>query len=348
MKLVFYFVFGLSFFHLENRAFSSGLQTFINSCSFEAEGTQVGLQVLTYKNLNINTRDLLLENFFKTCEKTPVFKTAIIDLAVAPNLEWSLKQKALVWHQTHSEQCSPKIITHLLQLFSEDGNWHVRDAALWFLSNVSKEGDCDEQIISFLSDLIQQDAHQMSVQAVNFRQIKIKTILWVLVRLAVRHQDEAVALEFKRMAMHHNLNMYFRITAVEALQDLSLYSPAAAQSLYEIVRDTKRVRQSDFVTYYQGIRDKQDTKVRNYALASLANLIGTDQSDFLPFLNQNFLDRVDSDQIHRIKAFENQSIPADLGLYARPALLQLSQDSQVDQKSRASAHNILNGSVEIP
>ena len=286
--------------------------------------------VVKEHTLDVRDRTEVLDLFFETCHQHDEFESVMTSLVVEPKLEWSLKEKILLSHDLdYSRVCSEIVLDHLLISFFENKDWHIRNAIIWMLSDV--QGECDSKIISFFSDFVQQSSEEMSIELLDFRQTMIQSILWSLVRLGFRNQNENIVSELKKMAMKYDMNLYFRIRAVEALQDLTIYFDSAAQALYEIVRDNKRLLRSDFVTYEQKIRDEQDTKVRDSAFISLVELLTADQSVFLAFLFVH-KEELDSDQLYRRKAFVDQPIPDHLDIYAKPALVKLSSDEKVDKK----------------
>lgn len=287
--------------------------------------------------LDIRIRYELLDLFFKNCNKHADFENAVTSLVIEPNLEWSLKERILLSHdQSQSRICSDTVLDHLLSFFSIKTNWHVRNAVIWMLSNV--KAGCSGKVVTFFSDLVQKSSDGMLIELLDFRQTMVQSILWSLVRSGLINKDEHVVSELKKMAMKHDMNIYFRIRSIEALQDLSLYLGSAAQALYEIVRDNKRIPRSDFVTYDQKIRDEQDTKVRDSAFMSLVELLTENRSDFLSFLFVHRED-LDSDQLYRRKAFIGQPIAGNLDVYARPALISLRDDEKIDTEIGGQSTN---------
>ncbi len=295
------------------------------------------LRVVNNQDLDVYKRNEILELAFTTCAENEEFKHAISLLSVEPELEWSLREKVLIYHQAKSVVCSHPIVEYLLESFSQEINWHIREAIVDILSE--SQEDCAQRVISFFSEFVMRDSEEMSTDLVDFRQRKIHLILWSLVRLGMQHGGHpSVVAELKEMAMKYDMNVYFRVSAVEALQDLSLYFEISAQALYEIVRDNKRVPQSDFITYDQRIRDANDVKVRDQAFLALLELLEEDYNDFFSFLSK----KPSAEQIYRSKVFEDQPLPAEhLDLYARPALIKLVQDTSVEQQYRDRARFIL-------
>ena len=292
----------------------------------------IEFSVATIKNpvLGIRIRDEVLKLFLESCSENNQFIQQVTSLAVEPNLEWYLKQQAILYSQNQQNVCKDQIVSHLLQFFNSNTTWHIRNAIVWILADIQE--NCDHNIIANFSQFIQQSPSEpMPKELSDFRQQMVGSILWSLVRLGIRNQNSTVVIELKTIAMRYDVNVYFRIKAVEALQDLSLYLSAAAQALYEIVRDTKRIAQSDFVTYDQRIRDEEDKEVRERAFFALAELVENNKYNFLSFL---FIDRelLNYDQVYRRRAFVDQPIPENLDLYARPALIKLANDPKVELK----------------
>ena len=288
------------------------------------------MDIVKNNERDVREREKILNLFFEVCNQNDDFENTMTSLAVEPKLEWSLKEKITLSHDSDYKRiCSDTVLNHLKLFFSDNTDWHVRNAVIWILADV--KGDCNNKIVSFFSGFIQQSSEEMSIELLDFRQTMIQSILWSLVHLGFRTQNESIVFELKNMAMKYDMNLYFRIRAVEALQDLSIYFDSAAQALYEIVRDNKRIPQSNFVTYEQRIRDEQDTKVRDSAFIALVELLTNHASAFLPFFSMH-QEEIDSDQLYRRKAFFNQPMPVRLDTYARPALDQLRNDKKVDQK----------------
>ena len=286
-------------------------------------------------NLSIPIRSEILQLFFQVCNEHEIFQQTVISLATEPSLEWTLKSQAILQYNKINT-CSDTLTDHLLWFFYENPNWHIRDTVIWTLSQT--EGRCARKVITFLSNFVKEDKEKIEMELLEFRQIHIQSILWTLVHLGVN--NPYVVNELKAMVMKYDMNNYFRIRSVEALQDLSLYLEPAAQALYEIVRDNKRVSDSDFVTYDQKIRDDNDTEVRNSAFLALVELVEKERAEFLSFL---FIhrERLDADQLYRKKAFSNHDIPDALDLYARPALIRLSQDNKINKQYRDYAITVL-------
>lgn len=294
------------------------------------------LNVVRNNDLDVRIRAEMLIFFSEKCNKHDDFKKTMTTLAVEPKLEWFLKEKVLLLYDPeYNRICSDKVLDHLFSFFSEDIDWHVRNTVIWMLSNVqgNVQEICDNKIISFFSNFVQKSSEGMSIKLLDFRQTMIQSILWSLVRLGLRNENKNVVFELKKIAMRYDVNEYFRIRAVEALQDLSIFLDSAAQALYEIVRDNKRIPQSEFVTYEQKERDFQDKKVRKGAFIALVELVTKNRSDFLSFIHKH-KEELHSDQLYRRKAFADLLLPERLDSYAHPALLQLYDDKKVDQDYR--------------
>ena len=294
-------------------------------------------RLVTNLNLNIRLRSEILQLFLQVCKKHEDFQQIIISLAIEPLLEWSLKNQIILQHNK-TNICSHTLTDHLLRFFYKNPNWHIRDTVIWILSQTN--GECAEKVVTFFSTFVKEDKEKIEMELLEFRQIHIQSILWALVHLGINNNPNIVVSELKAMTMKYDMNTYFRIRAVEALQDLSLYLEPAAQALYEVVRDNKRISDSDFVTYDQNIRDNNDTEVRNRAFLSLVELIEKEKAEFLPFFSVHNT-KWETDQLYRKKALSNHDIPNVLDLYARPALTQLSQDNKVDKQYRDYASDLL-------
>ena len=300
------------------------------------------LDAIKNNNLEMRIRDEILTLFFKFCSSNEDFKHRVVSLAVEPDLTWPLQEKALLlFNQNQSNSCfdSDTVVDYLLQLFSQDIGWHIRNAVIWVLADIKK--GCDQKIISFFSHFVQQSPEATPIELLDFRQRMIQSILWSLVRLGVSNKNESVVVELKAIAMKYDINVYFRIRVIEALQDLSLYFDSAAVALYEIVRDNKRIARSAFVTYDQSIRDEKDKKVRNSAFGALMELLEKEKPEFLSFLFVH-RERLDADQLYRRKAFANQIIPQDIDIYARLALERLIGDLKVEAEYRDFSKTVFN------
>ena len=274
---------------------------------------------------DVRVREEILQLLFTACGDSADFTPVAGALLIAPDLEWYLREQAILFDYQKS-LCSGEVQQSLMDFFYETSVWPIRNAVVWVLSNTAK--NCDSITISFLSDFIQRDTDGVAMELLDFRQHNIQSVLWALVRLGIKNQNPLIVTELKNMAMKYDMNIYFRIRAVEALQDLSLYMPSAAQALYEIVRDNKRIARSEFVTYEQRIRDEQDTQVRDVAFIGLVELVNVTQTEFLPFLSVH-REKWNADQLYRNRAFAGREVPEDMGAYARLALEDLQADPQV-------------------
>ena len=331
--------------------------------------------VIKDSSLNVRIRDEVFELTLKFCSEEESFIQKITSLAVEPKLEWSLKKEAVLFIQ-NQKICRNEITDHLLKILYSPINRHIRNDIIWILSDVPK--DCNQKIISSLSQFVHSHPFQsllayevfmvfkyidlnsiptISNDLADFRSEEIQSVLWSLVRLGVRNQNINAVVELKKIAMKADMNEYYRIVAVEALQDLSLYIDSAAQALYEIVRDSKShldpVNYSYNYDYYRNIlqseeyqarQEEHDAQVRERAFFALAELVENDTHKFLSFL---FVDRnlLNYDQVYRHKAFADQPIPENLDLYARPALIKLANDPKVELKPehRQLVNTLLSG-----
>ena len=303
-------------------------------------------KVVKNSTLDIRDRSKLLGSFLSSCNTHKDFITVSLSFVTEENLEWPLKEKVFLSNPYFV--CTS--IDHLLSLFFENKRLHIRDDIIWILADIGTE-DCDQDtVVSFFIDLIERDPDQMSADLSEFRETMIRSPLWALVRIGIKNKNEDVVVKLKVVAMNYNLSPYFRARAVEALQDLSIYFESAARSLYEIIRDNKRVVvTSDFLTEAQRIRDEEDAQIRYSAFVALEELLGFDRSeklvitrkDFLPFLYSGYEEKPDSDEVYRQKAFAGLQVPGLLDIYARPALIGMVNDSQVEEPYRTEAAVLL-------
>ena len=198
------------------------------------------------------------------------------------------------------------------------------------------------RLFSHFSQFVQDSSDHIATELLNFRHAKIKSIIWSLVRLGINNKNNEVVSHLKSMAMNYKMNIYFRVMAVEALRDLSIYLNSAAQALYEIVRDNKRREgsssQSGFITDDQEVRDRSDKEVTHRALDVLAELLTANREKFFSFRTGS----LSYGALYRRKAFDGQTIPEDLDAYIRPVLGRLMEDERVDEIYRDWAYKILN------
>ena len=301
---------------------------------------QSSLMIIKDDHLELQTRDEILELFFAACNIQEGFEDAVTALAVDSDLEWALKIKAVQRsNRVSSASCFNTIVHHLLSFFSRETRWHIRDAAVWTLADTPK--GCDGEIISHFFQFVQDSSDHIGTELLDFRHAKIKSIIWSLVRLGIRNENNEVVSHLKSMAMNYKMNVYFRVMAVEALRDLSIYVNSAAQALYEIVRDNKRREgssQSGFITDDQEARDRSDKEVTHRALDVLAELLTAKQEKFFSFRTGS----LDYGELYRRKAFDGQTIPEELDAYIRPVLGRLIKDERVDHIYRDWARKVLN------
>lgn len=306
----------------------------------------------TVKGYTIDIRDRmkLLESFLKSCNTHTKFRATVFSFIEEKELEWPLKERIFLSQPYFV--CEG--IDHLLAFFFENKRLHIRDDVIWVLADIDKECD-QERAISFFTELIERGPDQMSADLLEFRETMIRSPLWALVRIGIKNQNQLVIIKLKAIAMNYNLSPYFRARAVEALQDLSIYFDSAARSLYEIVRNNKRVATSrvstdNFVTEAQRIRDEEDAQIRYSAFVALEVLLGFNRLEeievvtrrvFLPFLYPGYAERPDADEIYRQKAFNGLQVPDLLDTYARPVIEELVNDIEVEEYYRTEAAALL-------
>ena len=296
--------------------------------------------------IDIRDRRKLLESFLNSCRAHKNFRVISFSLIEEKDLEWPLKEK--VFLSDPYFVCAG--MSHLFSLFFENQRLHIRDDIVWVLADIDK--DCDQDhVVSFFIELIERDPDQMSADLLEFRETMIRSPLWALVRIGIKNQNVNVITNLKAIAMNYNFSPYFRARAVEALQDLSIYFGPAAHSLYEIVRDNKRVATSSgFVTEVQRIREEEDAQIRYSAFVALEEILGFDRREgavvvtrrsFLPFLYPGYEERPDSDEIYRQRAFAGLQVPHLLDAYAHPVMAGLVNDQGVEEYYRTEAAALL-------
>ena len=324
--------------------------------------TMRSFQVIRNSTLDIREREEVFNLTLKFCSEEEDFIQKVTALALEIDLEWFLKKQAILFLQ-NQQICSDEVTDHLLQiLYSPKRSWHIRNSVLWVLSDTPKE--CDQKVISSLSELVHSYPFQGTFLAIDilkefqymdmdsipkisnemnaFQTNNIRSVLWSLVRLGIRNNNINVVVELKKTAIRADMNTYYRILAVEALQDLSLYLDSAAKALYELVRDSKihldLTNYSYNYDYYkillqvnkydQGLQEKEDVKIRNRAFQALIELVKGDVD--LSFLFRVLGSGYTDSEWPRRNAMSDQAIPKDVGLYARPVLTHLLSDPRVE------------------
>ena len=288
-------------------------------------------------NNNIRERINTLYTFAQSCPEEQV-ESVLEQVVLTPTAEWPLKEMAL---DQMSEQglCKENLQNYLLNFIKlERVDWHVREAVIWILSNTPAQ--CDTSVIQFFAEFIQQEQPNLKMEVVLFRQQMIHNLFWGLVRLGVNNQNALVSRELKEITMNENLNVYFRIVAIQALQDISIFHEDAAQALYEIVRDSVTTKKStEFETYYESIRNEKNQQIQVNAFASLVQVM-QEGVEFLDFVSRR-MENVKEKNWSRWKAFKHQDIPEDITQYIRIALQDISVDPQIDKVYRTHANKVL-------
>ncbi|MDE0119782.1 MAG: hypothetical protein OXM55_07230 [Bdellovibrionales bacterium] len=343
------------------------------------EDSVIAFSFNTIKNstLDIRIRDEIFKLSLEFCSEQESVIQKIMALALDSHLEWSLKEQAIIFIQ-NQQICSDEITDHLLQILYSPISWHIRNSVIWVLSDAPK--GCDQRVISSLSELVHSYPFQgilahdilkafeyidmdsiptISNEMSDFLEAKIRSILWSLVRLGIRNNNITASVELKKIAMKADMNTYYRILAVEALQDLSLYVDSAAQALYALVRDSKiHLDPADYSynydyynsllkiagTYYQTLQEKEDAKIRSRAFQALVELVEGDREKTLSFLFIAPGSGYTDSEVVRRNAMMDHPITTDLGLYARPVLIDLINDPRVEisQEYHQIATHVLN------
>ena len=296
----------------------------------------LAIQTVQDKTLEMNKRVGALNLFFENCQNHKQFLSIVKEVALDSQLEWRIKEQALLFHQVHNQNCSNDLVKHLLNIFPTPLLWSVRDAMIWVLSETKK--GCDEEIIKFFAGFIQEPAVRLASELVDFRQEKIQSLIWALVRLGIKNENLSVVEELKKIAMKSDMNLYFRIRAVEALQDLSFYLDSASWTLYEIIRDiNKRVPSNS-----QRIQYQKDTEVRDSAFSSLLDLIQKERQELLYFLLIP-KEQLPDEELYRRKGFSQLPLPKyKLSTSPRTALNALIEDKTTPKEYRQYALLVVN------
>ena len=292
---------------------------------------ELALKTIQNTQLEMNKRKGALKIFFNTCQNHKQFLQTVREVALDPQLEWRLKEQALLFHQMHNKNCSNELVTHLLNMFPMPLLWSIRDAMIWVLSETKK--GCDQKIIQFFARFIQEPAVRLSSELVDFRQQKIQSLIWALVRLGIKNENLSVVEELKKIAIKQGMNVYFRVRAVEALQDLSFYLESASWTLYEIIKNiNKRVPSNEItLTYTQRIQYKKDTEVRDSAFSSLVDLIKKERQELLYFLLVA-KEQLPDEELYRRKGFFKLPLPKyNFSASARTALTALIEDKTTQE-----------------
>ena len=301
----------------------------------------LALKTVQNTQLEMNKRVGALQLFFENCQNHKKFLQTVRAVALDPQLEWRIKEQALLFHQVHNKKCSNELVTHLLNIFPTPLLWSIRDAMIWVLSE-TKQG-CDEEIIRFFARFIQEPAIHLSSELVDFRQEKIQSLIWALVRLGIKNENLSVVEELKKIAIRPGMNLYFRVRAVEALQDLSFYLESATWTLYEIIKGINKRIPSNGVTYdAQRIQYEKDTEVRDSAFSSLLDLIQKERQELLYFLLIP-KEQLPDEELYRRKGFSQLPLPKyKLSASARTALTALIEDKTTPKEYRQHALLVVN------
>ena len=302
----------------------------------EVECEKISLDEYISDNVDIRERTNKLNVFVQSCPREKV-DSVLKQIVLIPTVEWFLKKTAL---DQMSEQnfCEESVQNYLLNTIrKETGDWHTRESVIWFLSNTPTE--CDTPIVQFFVEFIQQEQPDLTMEVALFRQQIINNLFWALVRLGIKSSDDFVSKQLKNIAMNEDLNVHFRITAVSALQDMSVFRAEPAQALYEVVRDSVVKTSNGFETYFESIRNEKNQRVQLNAFAGLVEVMRGNNS-FFSFLLKRVEDIEEPDRI-RWEALNQQDIPDDIAQYVRVVLEEISIDPKVHEVYRDYAKDLL-------
>ena len=291
---------------------------------------------------DIRERIDTLYNFAQSCPTEQV-DPVLEQVVLTPTAEWPLKETALA-QMSEQSFCKENLQKSLLEFIKlEQEDWHVRESVIWILSDTPAQ--CEESVIRFFTEFIQQKQPDLTMELVLFRQQMIYNLFWSLVRLGVNNQNEVVSVKLKEIVMNEDLNVHFRIVAVQALQDMSVFYEAAAQALYEIVRDSVTDKKSNgFETYYESIRNKINQRIQINAFAALVQIIH-EEARFLDFVSRRMENVKKHDRL-RWKALRQKDIPEDITKYIRIALQNISTDPNIDESYIDHASRVLTNDAQ--
>ena len=200
------------------------------------------LQFVSNKKIDIRRREHRLTHLMAACSSAKN-KAVFLQIAVNQNnVEWFLKEKIIAFAADGHNRCLPKAVDYLLAAFMQKKQDHyIRESIIWTLSDTKRapnqsQKDCDGKIISFLSRFIQTDqTTPQEVALMDFRARMVLPLMLAMVRLGIRNQNNQPAQKLKAIALNHNINDHFRLSAVEALQGFAVYRPAGALGLQQVL-----------------------------------------------------------------------------------------------------------------
>ena len=301
--------------------------------NIECESFSFNKNILHSLNNDIRQRKDNLYAFINFCPEDqvdPVLKQLVIE----PEAEWFLKEIAL-GHISEQSFCEENLQDYFFNfIMVEEQDWHIRKSVIWALSSVPLE--CAESVIQFFVKFIQQEQPELTMEMALFRQHTIYDLFWSLVRLGVNNQNDIVAEQLKNIAMNENVNVFFRTLAIRSLQDMSIFYEAAAQDLYEIVRDSTATEKSNgFETYYESIINKRNRQIQGIAFSALVEVM-EGQSEFLKTLSG-----AKEPAVYRWKALDQYVLPQDVTQHVRLALQNISTSSQINEHYKELAEQAL-------
>jgi len=252
--------------------------------------------------------------------------------------EWFLKEIALSYidEQTFCKENLQNYLFDLLMIERQD--WHIRESVIWVLSGTPAE--CAESVIQFFVEFIQKDQDQLefTMEMLLFRETMIYELFWALVRLGVNNQSNIISEQLQDIAMNENLNEYFRTLAIRALQDMSVFYNIAAQSLYEIVRDSVKTKKANgFETYYESIINEKNKKIRELAFSALVEVMNGRSE----LLRAKALPGASELAVYRQKALAQQTLPQDVTQHVKIALQNIINNPQINEDYKKRANQVL-------
>ena len=307
------------------------------------------IDILDNQQFNIRTREKRLSVLLTACPRQQITQP-LLQKAVGPNhLEWFLRKHIIQWIHKNNSQCNKEIVQYLWSSIQQDYEDHyVREDMIWTLSDTLQDNQsdteiaCDTQVIQWLSEFIQRDQSEFTMNLVDFRSRMILPLFLSIVRLGIRNQNELAAQELKAIALNHEVNDYFRSVAVESLQSLGVYLQSGALGLYEVVQEISMRyigRPNLEMKDAELILDNRDRRIRQYAYDLLKELTTTSPDIFLSFVFIN-QEKVDAYKLYWRRALQNFAVPEN-NHHAIGAMEQLSKDSKVSAKYRKQAEKLL-------
>jgi len=259
------------------------------------------INCISKQSTHIDSKSTLIDLLIQHCDPSLFFQDKVISLISNPSLEWYIKEQIIIQYQQNSNECSSEITESLLKyVFNSNkvlygvGDFKARNM-IWHLANT--RSPCDKDIISTFSSFLQNN--DISIEMSDFREEITNPIMWALVRLGLKNQNNFVATTLKEIVMSDNVSQYIQSRAIKALKDLAPYLPSAVQALADIVANLKTTNNSNSVFINEGkleTRWRHNKKLQLYALISLEQLFLMDNflKDNLSFFEETELNMVEA------------------------------------------------------